>query len=164
MGHARIRIALVLVALLVGWSFGSSRARSSGASGAGSDGTVIQANGGQWTNIAPKKLTSMLKHEDFTLFNVRTPYVGEMAGTDLCIPYPNITAHASELPTDKIAKIVVYCWTGHESAIAAQTLVDLGHTKHRQPRWLDDRLDHERWAARPPLTMMDAGRHTKMTT
>jgi rhodanese-related sulfurtransferase len=33
-----------------------------------------------------------------------------------------------ELPTDKAAKIVVYCRSGNESAIAAQTLLELGYT------------------------------------
>jgi Rhodanese-related sulfurtransferase len=120
-------IAIVLVAMLVGWSFASNRAGSSAVSGTGSDGTFVQASGGQWTNITPGKLASMLKQKDFTLLNVKTPYSGEIAGTDLYIPYTDVAAHAAELPADKTAKIVVYCRFGHESAIAAQTLVDLGY-------------------------------------
>jgi len=94
-----------------------------------SDGTVVQANGGSWTNITPDKLASMLSGKDFTLLNVKTPYSGEIAGTDLYIPYDQLTAHAAELPSDKTAKVVVYCRSGHESAIAAQTLIDLGYTR-----------------------------------
>jgi phage shock protein E len=93
-----------------------------------SDGAVVQANGGTWTNITPDKLASMLDHKDFTLLNVKTPYIGEIAGTDLYVPYDQVAARAAELPTDKTAKIVVYCRSGHESAIAAQTLIDLGYT------------------------------------
>ena len=70
----------------------------------------------------------MLDHKDFTLLNVKTPYIGEIAGTDLYIPYDQVAARAAELPADKTAKIVVYCRSGHESAIAAQTLIDLGYT------------------------------------
>jgi Rhodanese-related sulfurtransferase len=111
----------------VGWSFTSNRSGSSAPTGTGSDGTVVQASGGQWTNITPEKLASMLKQKDFALLNVKTPYSGEIAGTDLYIPYTDVAAHAAELPADKTAKIVVYCRSGHESAIAAQTLVDLGY-------------------------------------
>lgn len=118
-------IVLILVAVLVGWSLASSR---SGVAEGGSDGTVVQGSGGQWTNITPEKLGSMLQHKDFTLLNVKTPYIGEIAGTDLYIPYTDVAARSVELPSDRKAKIVVYCRTGHESAIAAQTLVDLGYT------------------------------------
>ncbi len=59
---------------------------------------------------------------------MKTPYIGEIQGTDLYIPYNQLTARAAELPADKTAPIVVYCRTGNESAIAAQTLLDLGYT------------------------------------
>jgi rhodanese-related sulfurtransferase len=95
---------------------------------AASDGTVVKANGGTWTNITPDTLASMLDHKSFTLLNVKTPYIGEIAGTDLYIPYDQVAARATELPTDKAAKVVVYCRSGHESAIAAQALIDLGYT------------------------------------
>jgi rhodanese-related sulfurtransferase len=114
---------------VAGWailsgSTGSGRVASAG----GSDGTVVQVRGGHWTNITPDRLASMLEKKDFTLLNVKTPYIGEIAGTDLYIPYDQVAARSTELPTDKSAKIVVYCRSGNESAIAAQTLVDLGYT------------------------------------
>ncbi len=104
------------------------RHRASPAPGAPA-GTVIQANGGHWTNITPDTLAGMMKAKDFTLLNVKTPYIGEIAGTDLYIPYTAARrARDGELPADKTAKIVVYCRSGNESAIAAQTLLDLGYT------------------------------------
>jgi phage shock protein E len=121
-------IALVLVVLVVGWGLTSGRTGTTAAAGTGADGTVVQADGGQWSNITPAKLASMLKQKDFTLLNVKTPYIGEIAGTDLYIPYTDVAARAAELPADKAAKIVVYCRSGNESAVAAQTLVDLGYT------------------------------------
>jgi len=74
------------------------------------------------------QLDSMLETEDFALLNVKTPYSGEIEGTDLYIPYDRLTARADELPADRTATIVVYCRTGRQSSIAAQTLLDLGYT------------------------------------
>ena len=85
-------------------------------------------NGGHWTNVSPDQLAQMLDQKDFTLLNVKTPYSNEIDRTDLYIPYDQLTARASELPPDKGSKILVYCLTGHSSAIAAQTLLDLGYT------------------------------------
>lgn len=91
-------------------------------------GTVVQATGGSWTNVTADQLASMLAQHNFTLLNVKTPYSGEIAGTDLYIPYDQLTAQVSRLPADKHAQLVVYCRSGHESAMAAQTLLDLGYT------------------------------------
>lgn len=96
--------------------------------GAGDKGKLVQGNGGSWTDITPDRLASEMKAKDFTLLNVKTPYIGEIDGTDLYIPYDQLAARASELPADKTAKIVVYCRSGNESTIASQTLVDLGYT------------------------------------
>jgi rhodanese-related sulfurtransferase len=98
------------------------------ASGPSQFGVVVQGNGGHWTNVTPDQLAQMLEHKDFTLVNVKTPYVGEIAGTDLYIPYDTLTARASTLPADKSARILVYCRTGTTSKIAAQALLDLGYT------------------------------------
>jgi phage shock protein E len=122
-------LVVALIAVVAGWALlsGQSGAGSSSASG-GPTGTVVQAKGGHWTNITPGSLATMLGKKDFTLLNVKTPYIGEIAGTDLYIPYTDLAARAAQLPADKSARIVVYCRSGHESAIAAQTLLDLGYT------------------------------------
>jgi rhodanese-related sulfurtransferase len=83
--------------------------------------------GGYWTDVSPAQLAQMLQTKDFTLVNVKTPYMGEIDGTDLYIPYDQLKARASELPGDKGAKVLVYCRSGGESAVAAQTLLDLGY-------------------------------------
>ncbi len=103
-------------------------ATGGGGTGSAATGTVVQGKGGTWTNISAGQLASMLKAKDFTFLNVKTPYIGEIDGTDLYIPYTELTARAAELPTDRKAKIVVYCRSGAESAIASQTLLDLGYS------------------------------------
>ena len=89
---------------------------------------AVSSRTAQWTNVTPDQLAQMLESKDFTLLNVKTPYIGEIEGTDLWIPYDQLAARASELPADKEARIVVYCRTGATSVIAAQTLLDLGYT------------------------------------
>jgi rhodanese-related sulfurtransferase len=118
-------VVVALIAVVVGIVVLTGHPSTAGASDAG---TIVQGNGGHWTNITPDTLATKLKAKDFTLLNVKTPYIGEIAGTDLYIPYTDISARASELPVNKAASIVVYCRSGHESAIAAQTLLDLGYT------------------------------------
>jgi rhodanese-related sulfurtransferase len=90
--------------------------------------TIVQAQGGHWTNVTPDRLSAMLQTKDFALVDVKTPYIGEIDGTDLYIPYDQLSARASQLPADKTAKILVYCRSGAESAQAAQTLLNLGYT------------------------------------
>lgn len=79
-------------------------------------------------DITVAQLRTELAHKDFTLLNVKTPYIGEIQGTDLYIPYDQLQARASELPSDRSAKLVVYCRSGNESAIAVQTLARMGYT------------------------------------
>jgi rhodanese-related sulfurtransferase len=90
--------------------------------------TTHQGMGGSWTNVTADRLAQMLAAKDFTLVNVKTPYIGEIDGTDLYVPYDQVKAQASQLPQAKSAKILVYCRSGAESAIASQTLLDLGYT------------------------------------
>ncbi len=119
---------IVGVIVLAAVALGGFLVVTGGGSGSASTGTVVQASNGTWTNITPDRLASELKTHNFTLLNVKTPYIGEIDGTDLYIPYTDLAARASELPADKTAKIVVYCRSGAESAIATQTLLGLGYT------------------------------------
>ena len=126
-------IVLAVIALAVAVAVASSPSATgsgtagSGTAGSGTAGKVVQGNGGAWTNISADTLATKMQAKSFTLLNVKTPYIGEIAGTDLYIPYTDLTARAAELPADKSAPIVVYCRSGNESAIAAQTLLDLGY-------------------------------------
>ncbi len=89
-------------------------------------GQQVQAGSGYYTNITPAELNTMLAKKDFTLVNVHVPYYGEIADTDLFIPYNTIGDNLTLLP-DKQAKIVLYCRSGSMSTIASDTLVAAGY-------------------------------------
>ncbi len=91
--------------------------------------TVIVA-GGSYQNITPVELNTLLKNKDFVFINVHIPFAGDIANTDLSIPYDQVSApeKLSQLPDDKNAKIVLYCRSGRMSEIAADELVSLGYT------------------------------------
>ena len=91
-------------------------------------GETVAIAGGSYQNITPNELKAMLKDKDFTFINVHIPFAGNIAGTDLSISYDQIGQNLSQLPPDKNAKIVLYCRSGRMSAIAAETLVNLGYT------------------------------------
>lgn len=74
-------------------------------------------------------LAAMLEKKDFLLVNVHVPYEGEIANTDLFIPYDKIAGNLDRLPRDKSAKIVLYCRSGRMSEIAARAIAQLGYTR-----------------------------------
>lgn len=87
--------------------------------------TLIETN---YRILSPQQVNDQLKNKNFFMLNVHTPYEGEIAGTDIFIPYNSITENISKLPQDKAAKILVYCRTGRMSTIAVQKLAELGYT------------------------------------
>jgi rhodanese-related sulfurtransferase len=91
---------------------------------------TVTAVGGSYQNITSDELNVMLKNKDFVFVNVHIPFAGNIANTDLSIPYDQISIpeNLSQLPDDKNAKIVLYCRSGRMSEIAAQELVSLGYT------------------------------------
>ncbi|MFN8402405.1 MAG: rhodanese-like domain-containing protein [Anaerolineales bacterium] len=91
-------------------------------------GETIPVAGGSYQNITPDELNAMLKDKDFVFVNVHIPFAGNIAGTDLSIPYDEIEQNLSQLPSDRNAKIVLYCRSGRMSEIAAEKLISLGYT------------------------------------
>ena len=91
-------------------------------------GEIVTVAGGSYKNITANELHTMLKDKDFIFINVHTPFAGNIADTDLSIPYDQIEQNLSQLPSDKNARIVLYCRSGRMSAIAAEKLVSLGYT------------------------------------
>lgn len=93
-------------------------------------GKVVSTADGSYTNITPAELDTLLRNKDFILVNVHIPFAGDIADTDLSIPYNQISApeNLAQLPTDKNAKIILYCRSGRMSTISAEELVSLGYT------------------------------------
>jgi rhodanese-related sulfurtransferase len=91
-------------------------------------GEKVDVAGGSYQNITVNELNTMLKNKDFVFVNVHIPFAGNIAGTDLSIPYDQIEQNLSQMPSDKTSKIVLYCRSGHMSQIAAEKLVSLGYT------------------------------------
>lgn len=91
-------------------------------------GETVPADGGSYQSLTAAELHTMLKDKDFVFVNVHIPFAGNIANTDLSIPYDQIEENLSQLPSDKNARIVLYCRSGRMSQIAAEELVSLGFT------------------------------------
>ncbi len=79
---------------------------------------------------AEEALSMMNDSQDLLILDVRTTeeYAEGHVKNAVVLPYDSITADSKELPEDKSTTILVYCRSGRRSAIAAQTLIDLGYT------------------------------------
>jgi phage shock protein E len=80
-----------------------------------------------FARLGPDEFAARLARSSATVVNLHTPYDGEIAGTDLFIPYDRVRGDP-RLPAEKDAEILLYCRSGRMSAIAARSLVDAGYT------------------------------------
>ena len=100
------------------------------APGATTVGELVVVPGGAYWNISVAELQAMRASDRGTrLVNVHVPFQGDIAGTDVSIPFREIADHLDQLPTDKDAPVALYCRSGPMSARAAATLAGLGYTK-----------------------------------
>ena len=90
--------------------------------------TVAVEGGGRYTDVSATVLARMITKEKLLLVNVHIPYEGEIAWTDLAFPFDQVEANLAKLPSDKNARVVLYCRSGSMSSIAARALVKLGFT------------------------------------
>jgi rhodanese-related sulfurtransferase len=120
-------VSLMAIVAIATGALGSTSTPTN--AGAGTTGeTAMHVTEGNYTNVTAAHLADMLTGKDFTFVNVKTPYIGEIDGTDLYIPYDQITARAGELPATKSTKVLVYCRSGAESLEAVKSLLKLGYT------------------------------------
>ena len=85
-------------------------------------------NSNTYKNMTVDELNRQLKNKDFALVDVHIPEQKHINGTDAFIPYDDIENQLGKLPSDKDAKIVLYCRSGRMSEIAAEKLADRGYT------------------------------------
>ena len=109
-----LRVVIMLFALVLLWY-------------SSSDGWSMDKKA--YKNISVDQFVKMMDQKDFILINVHIPYEGEIARTDLLIPFNKINRYKNQLPDDKDAKIVVYCMMGPMGRIAAEKLVSMGYSQ-----------------------------------
>ncbi|MDP3964870.1 MAG: rhodanese-like domain-containing protein [bacterium] len=81
-----------------------------------------------YQTISADDLAAMMPYKDFTMIDVHVPEQKHISGTDAVIPYDDIAGYIDELPSNKNAKILLYCRSGSMSAQAAETLAQMGYT------------------------------------
>lgn len=91
-------------------------------------GSVVAVEGGEYRALSVGDLRALMGRERFALINVHVPFEGEIPSTTDDFPYDEIAANLDRLPSDRSARIVLYCLSDRMSAIAAAELVKLGFT------------------------------------
>ncbi len=107
---------------------GSPTATSPAATVLNKVGLPVKTAYGTYANVTPAELKVMLDNKDFFLVDVHTPPEGRLPKTDARIVFDKVEDEAGKLPSDKAAKIVLTCRSGHMSGIASDTLTRLGYT------------------------------------
>ncbi|OBB24739.1 sulfurtransferase [Mycolicibacterium peregrinum] len=77
--------------------------------------------------VSPDEFAAAIAESDRVTINVHVPFEGDIAGTDLSIPFDRITEQSDRLPADRGTPIAIYCRTGPMSATAAEALKSLGY-------------------------------------
>jgi rhodanese-related sulfurtransferase len=78
--------------------------------------------------VGADEFATAVAESDRVTINVHVPFEGDIAGTDLSIPFDRIAEQADRLPADRTVPIAIYCRTGPMSATAAEALRSLGYT------------------------------------
>lgn len=119
---------LILFLMISMWWLSACTSAATPAQTGGVNGQKTSVPAGTYGNLSVDELKTMLENKDFTFVNVHIPFEGNIAQTDVSIPYDQIEQNLDKLPAGKEAKIVLYCRSGRMSSIAAEKLVKLGYT------------------------------------
>lgn len=77
--------------------------------------------------LDPAEFGTAIKEPGRVAINVHVPFEGRLAGTDLMIPYDEITRRSAALPADRMTPLAVYCKSGNMSRTASQSLAAMGY-------------------------------------
>lgn len=114
---------LLLSALLCVWFSGCGHRK----------GEIKEAEGEMgYTKISQKEAKELMDSgEEIVILDVRTEeeYAMGHIPRAICISHESIDESVEQKLPDKEMKILVYCRSGHRSAIAAEKLVELGYRK-----------------------------------
>ena len=78
--------------------------------------------------VSPARFAAVAAESETVTLNVHVPDEGSIPGTDLTIPYDDVTARRRDLP-DRDTTIAIYCRTGRMSTIARRTLKRMGYRR-----------------------------------
>ena len=81
-----------------------------------------------FARLDPAEFAERMKNQEAAVVNVHIPYEGELADTDIFIPYDKIVSD-TRLPQDKEQELLLYCRSGRMSEEAGAALHDAGYTK-----------------------------------
>ena len=118
--HPRVGLVLAVALATGACTAGEGPADSSDA------GTSAAASAAE--QLPPSGFATVVADEDVVTINVHVPDEGSLPGTDAAIPYDRLTDRVGELPADRGTPLAIYCLTGRMSAVAVQTLRELGYT------------------------------------
>ena len=103
-----------------------------GCSGTSGDASSPAADGAASDDSPPRlaevdEFAERIDQPGVVTINVHVPDEGNLAGTDLSIPFDQISG-SEELPADLDTPLAVYCRSGNMSADAVDDLAALGYT------------------------------------
>lgn len=78
-------------------------------------------------SVGPAEFAAVVAEPTRVTVNVHVPFEGDIAGTDLSIPFDQIERYVASLPTERTTPLAIYCRTGRMSTTAAATLATLGY-------------------------------------
>jgi len=77
--------------------------------------------------VGPDDFARRVEDPKVVTINVHVPNEGNIAGTDLTIPFDQVST-TTELPADRATPLAVYCRSGNMSATAVKDLQAKGYT------------------------------------
>lgn len=118
---------LVSAAMLAGCTAGGDLTQATQSAAA----ETQLAESAPYQTVTPDEARALIGREGVLLLDVRTQEEYDEAHIEgaVLVPYDALPDNLKNLPEDKDTVIIVYCRSGRRSAIAAQTLTDMGYTQ-----------------------------------